>query len=106
MTTPHGPRSPAPAPLPVAYCAPGRKGWTAFLLDLLGEDYSEVVEHSWMAGRTDIILAADLTSLFDGPVLFPEVTPHPPGTDWNPCNEPGRSVIITGTTHIITGTTQ
>lgn len=42
-----------------AYCAPGQRGVAELLLALRGERYRELVEHPWLAGRTDIILAAD-----------------------------------------------
>ena len=42
-----------------AYCAPGLAGYAERLLDTSGEIYREVIEHPGMAGRTDVILAAD-----------------------------------------------
>jgi hypothetical protein len=43
----------------VAYCAPGLKEYATRLLDSRSEQYREVVEHPWMEGRTDVILAVD-----------------------------------------------
>jgi hypothetical protein len=43
----------------VAYCAPGLKAYAERLLDTSGETYREVIEHPWMAGRADVILAVD-----------------------------------------------
>jgi hypothetical protein len=42
-----------------AYCAPGLKAYATRLLEDRGEVVREVIEHPWMAGRTDIILATD-----------------------------------------------
>ncbi len=43
----------------VAYCAPGLMGYAERLLE--SEVYRELIEHPWMTGRTDVILATDLT---------------------------------------------
>ena len=43
----------------IAYCAPGLKEHAARLLDAQGEVYREIIEHPWMPGRTDVILATD-----------------------------------------------
>jgi hypothetical protein len=43
----------------VAYCAPGLKGYATRLLETNGERVREVIEHPYMAGRTDVILTTD-----------------------------------------------
>lgn len=43
----------------VAYCAPGLKEYATRLLETNGDRVREVIEHSCMAGRTDVILATD-----------------------------------------------
>lgn len=40
-----------------AYCAPGLRGYATRLLEHTGDEVREVIEHPWMAGRTDVILA-------------------------------------------------
>ena len=60
----------------VAYCAPGLKDYAARLLECKGEVVREIAEHPWLAGRTDIILAAD--PIFPDPI-FPD--PGPVQTD-------------------------
>jgi hypothetical protein len=45
--------------LVVAYCAPGLKNYATRVLQSNGEHVREVIEHAYMAGRTDIILATD-----------------------------------------------
>ena len=40
----------------VAYCAPGTKPLTALSLMLRGENVTEIAEHPWLAGSTDVIL--------------------------------------------------
>jgi hypothetical protein len=64
-----GPRRPLidPGSAVTAYCAPGLKNYATSLLEHRGEVVREVAEHPWMAGRTDIILAADP----DWPITFP-----------------------------------
>lgn len=39
----------------IAYCAPGMKVATALALMLRGETVSEVIEHPYLAGSTDVL---------------------------------------------------
>ena len=57
MTSP-APGASDPAPLPAAFCAPGLAGYAARLLEGKNEKVSEVIEHPYMTGRTDILLVA------------------------------------------------
>jgi hypothetical protein len=45
-------------PLPVAYCAPGRKVIAALTLMARGERYSDLLEHPFLEGHDDIWLVA------------------------------------------------
>lgn len=48
-----------PESVVTAYCAPGMAEYAARLLEMRGERYREVVEHPYMAGRLDVVLATD-----------------------------------------------
>ena len=48
-----------PAELVVAYCAPGLRNYATRLLETNGERVREVIEHPYMAGRTDVILVTN-----------------------------------------------
>jgi hypothetical protein len=48
-----------PAEMITAYCAPGLKGYATRLLESNRERFREVIEHPYMSGRTDVILATD-----------------------------------------------
>lgn len=60
----------------VAYCAPGLKNYAARLLEDRGERYREIIEHPWMYGRADVILATD-RSPAGIPLEFPGQAPPP-----------------------------
>ena len=47
----------------VAYCAPGLKAYAERLLETTGDQATAIIEHPYMAGRTDVIL----TTSPDGP---------------------------------------
>lgn len=42
-----------------AYCAPGLTAYATALLESRGEVVRAVVEHPWMTGHTDVMLATD-----------------------------------------------
>jgi hypothetical protein len=44
---------------PVAYCAPGRRMLAALVLALRGEQVSEIREHRWLEGLTDIYVMTE-----------------------------------------------
>jgi hypothetical protein len=71
-TTPDTP--PAPVNPVVAYCAPGLRGYAIRLLETNGDQVREVIEHPWMTGRTDVIIAVGALS-DSGPA--PAAQDHP-----------------------------
>lgn len=56
MTTPPGPDE--PAPLPVAYCAPGHLIRAEQILDENGDEVAEIVEHPYLVGQDGVLLVA------------------------------------------------
>lgn len=62
--------------LPTAYCAPGRRMISALTLMLEGEQVAEIVEHPWLAGKTEILIVAP--AVFDLPEYDPGDFQCPP----------------------------
>lgn len=71
-----------------AYCAPGRKPIVEMLAVLRPEKVTEVIEHPWLAGRTDYLLVK--AGAVDCPGSAPVEAADPPLPRCPWCRGAGR----------------